>query len=693
MEDSQSYAAESELGRGSFGRVYRVHNRRMEHFALKVLSGGQSSGELKRELNFLTRCSHPHLVKVVDFLPEVTGIKGVDESGPGLVLEYLSGSGLAEALESAPPEDWIQAFAQALSALAYLHRRGLRHGDLKPSNFKFAKKRQLKLLDFGLAAENAGAEDGGYSGTWDYLAPEALGGTPGPSSDLFALATVFYQLATGRLPYPGSALAEKFLDRPLPLTKWRPNFPEGFAQLLGRMLEPELDKRIRSAESALKVLRRLFPKQAPAESSEDPPAFLGREVWRATMKKSMADWAAGRSRAPLWLLSGGPGSGRSRCFEEIRWQALQSELPLRRLAEASPAEWRAAIQEGPALLAYADLHRASEARQKELLEFLASLRPASIGLLLEFDESSPNLLPELRAWLSAAAEAQRWRVEPFSREESREFLREALGEELSPASVEAAHRLSGGVPALLQALSEVAAKTGGAGLKPLATGFAAGLVARGFSPAQPWHLPESWLEEKKQAWQRLKPEARQALLAWALLPKPPSLDSLDAVLEIPKLRFDAAMTQLETQQLLIPMLRSQILAWSGGEAPALAKKLYLHFAVQGDADSLILAALAEAAGLDEEFWRHGSRAAEQLSAEGDAESAVELYQRLLRGPLANLERAHAYAYLAAALSRLGRFEEAAEAYESWYEVAEDDGSGVQTLKYFYLMGLNAQHQG
>ncbi|HKY64049.1 MAG TPA: sigma 54-interacting transcriptional regulator [bacterium] len=693
MEDSQAYAAENELGRGSFGKVYRVHNRRMEHFALKVLSEGQAGTGLKRELNFLTRCSHPHLVKVVDFLPETAGIKGIAESGPGLVLEYLSGPGLAEALESAPPEDWIQAFAQALSALTYLHRRGLRHGDLKPSNFKFAKKRQLKLLDFGLAAENVGAQDGGYSGTWDYLAPEALGGTAGPGSDLFALASVFYQLATGRLPYPGSALAEKFLDAPLPLTKWRPNFPEGFARLLGRMLEPELEKRIRSAESALKVLRRLFPKQAPAESGEEPPAFLGREAWRAAMKNAVADWAAGRARAPLWLLSGGPGSGRSRCLEEIRWQALQSDLPLRRLDETSPAEWRAALQAGPALLAYADLHRAPEARQKELLEFLGSLRPASIGLLLEFDESAPNLLPELRAWLSSAAEAQRWRVEPFSREESREFLREALGEELSPASVETAHRLSGGLPVLLQVLSEVAGKTGAAGLKPGATGFATGLVARGFSPAQPWPLPESWLEEKKQAWRRLKPEARQILLAWALLLQPEALEPLAAVLEIPQNRFDAAMTQLEAQQLLIPMLRSQIPAWSGGEAAAMAKKLYLHFSAPGGAQPLTLAALAEAAGLVEEFWRQGSRAAEQLSAAGDAEAAVELYQRLLGGPLSDLERAHAYAYLAAALSRLGRFEEAAEAYENWYEVAEDDGSGVQTLKYFYLMGLNAQHQG
>ncbi|HKX12645.1 MAG TPA: sigma 54-interacting transcriptional regulator, partial [bacterium] len=197
-----------------------------------------------------------------------------------------------------------------------------------------------------------------------------------------------------------------------------------------------------------------------------------------------------------------------------------------------------------------------------------------------------------------------------------------------------------------------------------------------------------------QAWQRLKPEARLVLLAWALLLGEIEASSLAAILEIPAHRFDAAMTQLRAAQLLTPLLRSRILAWTGAVASAeLAAKLYRAYSSAGGISPRRLAALAEAAGLDEEFWRQGSRAAEQLTAAGDAESAAELYLRLLKRPLSPLERSHANAYLAASLSRLGRFDEAAEAYESWFEVAEDDGSGVQTLKYFYLMGLNAQNQG
>lgn len=677
MEESNPYAAERELGQGSFGKVYLVHNRQMEHYALKVLSSG-AEAQLRRELGFLTRCSHPHLVKVVDFLPDASGTKGVSEAGPGLILEYLPGSDLAESLAAAPVADWIAAFGQALSALAYLHRRELRHGDLKPSNFKRSKKGQLKLLDFGLAADLGKESEEGFSGSWDYLAPEVLAGKAQAKSDLFALAAVFYQLATGRLPYPEKSLAEKFAEAPPALVSLRTDFPLEFSQLIARMLEPDAAKRIQSAASALKILRRHFPKLAPAEGNEEAPAFLGRHAWRAEMQEALRRWAAGESRGPLWLLSGGDGVGRSRCLEEIRWQALQSGIPLRSLNEDSIAELRRS--EEPILLAFPDLDRAPIEKQKELLELLASLRSASLGILLELGDSSEGLLPELRNFLASRDDAKRWRIEPFSTEESGEFLSEAFGERPSQAWLKKAQQLSGGLPLLLQALSQHFQE------RPRRSRLLD-------SELEGLSLPPSFAERRKEVWQKLRPEAREILLAQMLLPPGFSETRLAAALAIPKPRFDAAMTQLAAGS-WPPLLRSTVLLWAGPETvEATAKKVFRFLAAEGKSSALLLADLAEVAKLDEEFWREGSRAAEALDAAGDAELQADLYQRLLQRPLQARERAHASAYLAAALSRLGRFEEAAEAYENWYEVAEDDGSGLQTMKYFYLMGLNAQHQG
>ena len=132
-------------------------------------------------------------------------------------MELCPGGSLADRLgpdRPMPPGELVPILVSVSDALATLHRAGLVHRDVKPSNILFAADR-VKVGDFGLARSDAGpgasdlTEPGTAIGTLAYLAPERLRGEPGgPAADVFALATIAYLGLTGRLPRPSGSLRD-----------------------------------------------------------------------------------------------------------------------------------------------------------------------------------------------------------------------------------------------------------------------------------------------------------------------------------------------------------------------------------------------------------------------------------------------------------------------------------------------------
>src|ERR671931_1691584 len=109
--------------------------------------------------------------------------------------------------------DAVSILTQACSGLAYAHRNGVVHRDVKPGNLLRARDSgQVKLADFGIAKaaeESDITKVGSVLGTAAYLSPEqARGKRAGPSSDLYALGVVSYQLLAGRLPYEAASLTD-----------------------------------------------------------------------------------------------------------------------------------------------------------------------------------------------------------------------------------------------------------------------------------------------------------------------------------------------------------------------------------------------------------------------------------------------------------------------------------------------------
>jgi alkyl hydroperoxide reductase subunit AhpC len=212
------YRLEAELGRGSFGAVYRAYDILLERrVALKVLraDAGISYEALLREARLAAALIHPHICTVLS----VDASEGI----PMIVMEYLDGQPLSLLLEagSLPVHQVATIGRQVALGMAAAHLQGIVHGDLKPANVMVTRAGVAKILDFGLARRqprsSADAEPGdrngegprGLSGTPNYMAPEQVRGQPAsPASDVFSLGLILYEMLTGNHAIPGDTIWE-----------------------------------------------------------------------------------------------------------------------------------------------------------------------------------------------------------------------------------------------------------------------------------------------------------------------------------------------------------------------------------------------------------------------------------------------------------------------------------------------------
>ena len=220
------YRIVEKIGEGGMGVVYRAQDERLDRpVALKLLRDLGDNKVLRerfwREARVAAQLNHPHVCQIYEI--------GEEGGRPFLVMELLQGESLATRLQegSLSIDEAIRITRQALAALGELHARGIVHRDLKPSNL-YLTPHGAKLLDFGLArwldAKAAGdlTISDTIVGTPFYMAPEqALGQPVTAATDLFAIGSMLYEMASGRRPFAGKATPEVLYnivnDRVLPL--------------------------------------------------------------------------------------------------------------------------------------------------------------------------------------------------------------------------------------------------------------------------------------------------------------------------------------------------------------------------------------------------------------------------------------------------------------------------------------------
>jgi serine/threonine-protein kinase len=281
-----SLTIRSKLGEGAFGEVYLAHDASLDRdVALKLLRA-QAGGErpdLKRflsEARRLARVRHPNVLVVhgVDTRDGRVGIWTDLVRGKTLE-EYLANAGTLGAREAA------LIGVDLCQALAAVHKAGLLHRDVKPSNVMREEGGRIVLMDFGSGGDlppggGITRSDHAY-GTPLCMAPEQLRGeVAGPSTDVYALGVLLYRAVSSAYPIEASDfihLHEKHrLGERIPLRDRRPDLPSGFVQVVDRALEPRPEDRFASAGAMEKALLATLGTDAPAAAAAGGTPARGR---------------------------------------------------------------------------------------------------------------------------------------------------------------------------------------------------------------------------------------------------------------------------------------------------------------------------------------------------------------------------------------------------------------------------------
>src|SRR5688572_2593159 len=332
------YQVQSLLGEGGQKRVFLGRDSQLDRdVVIGVLNRRQiesdSLNRLRREAKAMARLDeHPNVVSVYDI--------GEEDGNPFIVTQYVRGGSVADVLSACSPAplelpEAIRIAAQTCRALSHAHAHGILHRDVKPRNVWLMRDGTVKLGDFGLALSldrTEPTDEDLRAGTAAYIAPEqALGSGVSPQSDLYSLGIMLYEMVAGRRPFSGdtalAVISQHVNSRPVAPSWHNPTINDALDRLILELLAKSPADRPTSAAVVADSLEAMLVGASAAEARPAPVrettsldrlasgVFVGRIQEMMQLREGLKGALTGRGR--LFLVSGEPGSGKTRLTEEL----------------------------------------------------------------------------------------------------------------------------------------------------------------------------------------------------------------------------------------------------------------------------------------------------------------------------------------------------------------------------------------
>ena len=324
----EEYEILEELGRGGMAIVFRARERQLERdVAIKVLPFSLSFDKefverFQREARTSAKLEHPNIIPIYR----------VGKSGRVIffVMKFLRGKPLSSVLAARgtlAPAEIRQVLAQVARALAYAHRSGIVHRDIKPDNIMFDEHGLAMVTDFGIAKAATGGKLTGTGmsiGTPHYMSPEQARAQPlDGRSDLYSLGVVAYQCLAGSVPFDGEdsfAIGYKHIMEELPTPSLETPDKRSLFEIIRKMMAKLPDDRFQDADDLVQALEggafaplalataptRAIPSLGKLTAAPTPLPKAGRPVAPGEHHRSVA------AAVSIWLfivlsLAGGGG--------------------------------------------------------------------------------------------------------------------------------------------------------------------------------------------------------------------------------------------------------------------------------------------------------------------------------------------------------------------------------------------------
>lgn len=228
--------------------VVAHHITTHQKVAVKILNKGkikqqEMAEKVRREINILKMCTHPHIIRLYEVIDTPTDIF--------VVMEYVSGGELFDYIVSRgrlPPDEARHFFHQIISGIEYCHFHKIVHRDLKPENLLLDADNNIKLADFGLSNVS---HDGDFlrtsCGSPNYAAPEVISGNlyAGAEVDVWSCGVILYALLCGTLPFDDESIPNLFKKIKSGMYSLPTHLSQSSRDLILRMLVVDPMKRIR----------------------------------------------------------------------------------------------------------------------------------------------------------------------------------------------------------------------------------------------------------------------------------------------------------------------------------------------------------------------------------------------------------------------------------------------------------------